>query len=247
MLHIAVVDDEQMHREILLKYVREWKERLGVSAEIKAFPGTEAFYFAWCEDQRWDVLFLDIMMEERAEGVALARRLREKGREITIIFTTGIPDYMQEGFEVEALHYLLKPLNKEKVWECLNKCLQRKGKESRTVLLPAEEGLIKADVGGILYAEAVGHYCVLTCTEEVLQVKMGIRELEQKLNESGNGAGNFIFTHRSYLVNLEKIAKVGRQDIIMDNGKAVPVSRRMYQDVNGRFIERFVRSSSDIS
>ena len=53
------------------------------------------------------------------DGVSLAKKLREKGKNVNIIFTTGVADYMQEGFEVEALHYLLKPIKREKVWECL--------------------------------------------------------------------------------------------------------------------------------
>lgn len=245
MLNIAVVDDEQVHRDILMKYIEEWKAREGVEAQVEDFPSGEAFYFSWCGDQRWDVLFLDICMEGETAGVMLAKKLREKKRAIVIIFTTGIPDYMQEGFEVEALHYLLKPLDKRKVWECLDKCFRRTETERRTVLLPIEEGTVKVDGDKILYAEAVGHYCTVTCAEEVLEVRMGIRELERKLRESmgiGEGQeGYFVFTHRSYLVNVQKIARMGRQDILMDNGVSVPVSRRSYNQVNDRFIALFLR------
>lgn len=244
MLDIAVVDDEQAHRDILTKYIQEWRDKEGIEALIESFPSGEAFYFSWCGDQRCDVLFLDIMMEGGAAGIRLARKLREKKRAVTIIFTTGIPDYMQEGFEVEALHYLLKPLDKGKVWECLDKCLRRKEQERRMILLPAEDGVIKVDIDRILYAEAVGHYCVLTCAEEVLQVKLGIRELEQKLREAmgvSEKEGEFMFTHRSYLVNVRKIMRMGRQDLTMDNGQLVPVSRRLYNQVNERFIRLFVR------
>ncbi len=244
MLNIAVVDDEKVHRDILRKYIDEWREREGVKARVEDFPSGEAFYFSWCGDQRWDVLFLDICMESEAAGVGLARMLREKKKTITIIFTTGIPDYMQEGFEVEAMHYLLKPLDKGKVWECLDKCLKRREGQERTILLPTEEGVVKADVHRILYAEAVGHYCTVTCAEESLQVRMGIRELEQRLRESAAASGqegDFVFTHRSYLVNLHRIARMGRQDILMDNGTLVPVSRRSYNEVNERFIQLFLR------
>ena len=134
---------------------------------------------------------------------------------MTIIFTTGIADYMQEGYDVEAMHYLLKPLSKEKVWECLDKCMKRREEDAKWILLPTEEGLVKTDASQILYAEAVGHYCVLEC--------MGDR------------------LHRSYLVNLRRVSRVGRQDIVMDSGALVPVSRRLYNQVNDRFIRTFVR------
>lgn len=236
MLYISVVEDEQVHRDILTKYIEEWKLRKGQEAELQVFSSSEAFYFMWCGDQRCDVVFLDIMMGGETNGISLAKQLREKGKPLTIIFTTGIIDYMQEGYEVEAMHYLLKPLDREKVWECLDKCCERKAEEKRIVLLPTEDGLLKAEVDEILYGEACGHYCQLACKRECLQVKIGIKELAQKLE----AYGDFHFCHRSYLVNVRKIAKVGREELAMDNGAVVPVSRRLYQEINACFIEAFI-------
>lgn len=205
MLSIAIVDDEQVHRDILTKYIEEWKAREKLEAEVETFASGEAFDFAWSGEQRYDVLFLDIMMGA-TDGISLARRLREQGKKLDIIFTTGIADYMQEGYEVEAMHYLLKPLSKEKVWECLDKCLKRREEDAEWILLPTEEGLVKTDVSKILYGEAVGHYCVLECMGERLQLKLGIKELAKKLE----GRGDFLFCHRSYLVNLRRASRVGR-------------------------------------
>lgn len=237
MLRIAVVDDEQVHRDILVRYIEEWRSQGHPEVKVQVFDSSEAFYFEWCENQAYDVLFLDIMMSG-TDGVSLARKLREKKTALTIIFTTGISDYMQEGYEVEAMHYLLKPLDREKVWECLEKCLARGGGDRRMVLLPTEEGLMKIDLEDILYGEAVGHYCELECMEERLSLKIGIRELEQKLDMEARE--EFAFCHRSYLVNLRRISRVGKQDIVMDNGALVPVSRRLYHEINDKFIRAFV-------
>lgn len=237
MLRIAVVDDEQVHRDILVRYIEEWRAQGHPEVKAQVFDSSEAFYFEWCENQAYDVLFLDIMMSG-TDGVSLARKLREKKTALTIIFTTGISDYMQEGYEVEAMHYLLKPLDREKVWECLEKCLARGGGDRRTVLLPTEEGLMKIDLEDILYGEAVGHYCELECMEARLSLKIGIRELAQKLDMEARE--EFAFCHRSYLVNLRRISRVGKQDIVMDNGVLVPVSRRLYHEINDKFIRAFV-------
>ncbi len=179
MLSIAIVDDEQVHRDILTKYIEEWKAREKLEAEVETFASGEAFDFAWSGEQRYDVLFLDIMMGA-TDGISLARRLREQGKKLDIIFTTGIADYMQEGYEVEAMHYLLKPLSKEKVWECLDKCLKRREEDAEWILLPTEEGLVKTDVSKILYGEAVGHYCVLEC--------MGAKAGNQRAGEEAGRA-----------------------------------------------------------
>ena len=232
MLNIAVVDDEQSHRNILSKYIDEWKHQKHLNVNLETFESGEAFYFMWCQDQHCDVLFLDIMMD-RGDGMSLARKLREKGASINIIFTTGIADYMQEGYEVEAMHYLLKPLDKKKVWECLEKCLLKKATDTNIVLLPTEDGLIKIETDNLFYAEAAERYCELAYLNEHLKIKMGIRELAETLDKTEN----FVFCHRSYLVNIRKVSKMGRKDLIMDNGASVPVSRRLYKEVNEQFIK----------
>lgn len=232
MLNIAVVDDEQVHRNILTKYVEEWKNHKRLNIHLETFDSGEAFYFKWCQEQYCDVVFLDILMD-KGSGISLARKLREKGTAITIIFTTGIADYMQEGYEVEAMNYLLKPLDKNKVWECLEKCLQRKSSHIQTLLLPTEDGLVKIEPDKLFYAEAMGRYCELAYEAEPLTVKIGIRELAVKLEQ----IADFMFCHRSYLVNIRRISKVSRQDLLMDNGGSVPVSRRLYKNVYEQFIK----------
>ena len=91
MLNIAVVDDEQVHRDILMKYIEEWKAREGVEAQVEDFPSGEAFYFSWCGDQRWDVLFLDICMEGETAGVMLAKKLREKSGPLSLFLPPESP------------------------------------------------------------------------------------------------------------------------------------------------------------
>lgn len=232
MLHIAIVDDEQAHRDVLAKYIREWADRERTGADIRTYTSGEAFYFAWSGDQDCDVVFLDIMMGG-TNGISLAKTLREKGNPVTIIFTTGIPDYMQEGYEVEAMHYLLKPLQKEKVWKLLEKCRQRLEKQQNFVLLPAQEGLVRVGADDVLCAEAMGHCCILTCTSGTYEIRTGIQLLQQKLSEYGN----FPFCHRSYLVNIQKIDRITKTDLVLEGGYTVPVSRRMYDAVNRQFIE----------
>lgn len=237
MLNIAVVDDEQSHRDILSKYIGEWKSDKHLNVNLETFESGEAFYFMWCQDQHCDVLFLDIMMD-RGDGMSLARKLREKGTAITIIFTTGIADYMQEGYEVEAMHYLLKPLDKEKVWKCLDKCLLKKASDTKIVLLPTEDGLAKIETNKLFYAEAAERYCELAYMNKRIKIKMGIRELAEKLE----AYGNFVFCHRSYLVNIHSIAKMGKKDLLMDNGDSIPISRRLYKKVNEQFIKVMILS-----
>ena len=242
MLYIAVVDDEQTHRELLAEYIEQWKTKRKIEAAVTSFASSEQFFFEWCENEQYDILFLDIMMSG-ISGVELAKQLREKGlksgsgKKVEIVFTTGLSEYMQEGYEVEALHYLLKPIDREKVWQCLDKCISQKETKKHLILLPTEDGMLKVDTESILYAEALGHSCMLVCEAQTLQVKMGIHELYQILGETGA----FLFCHRSYLIQVRKIAKIQKSDVVMDNGAEVPLSRRMQKEVSQKFIAAFRR------
>ncbi len=237
MLKIAIIEDEQIHTDLLADYLRTWSKEKGNPVSIQEFSNAESFLFVWAETNDFDILFVDIQMKEM-NGVEMARKVREQNEEIAIVFTTGITDYLESGYEVEALHYLLKPINMEKIGQCMNKVLRRRHRE-QYILVHGKEETIKISVDKITCAEARGHGCVIeTCTKtgEYTQIEIteSISELEEQLKKHG-----FIRCHRSYLCRIGSIHQIGRTDITLDSGNVIPVSRRMYADVNRAFIEYF--------
>ena len=107
-------------------------------------------------------------------------------------------------------------------------------KEEEKVLLVQENGeLLKVLTKNIFYVEVFSHSCMIHTTEGVIETKMSISDLEKKLSDG------FIRVHRSYLVNLERIKKIAKAEILMENGKLVPLARRKYKDVNIAFIRYF--------
>ena len=120
-MKIAIIEDEQLHMELLMGYIQSWGIQKKVVVEIESFPNAESFLFHWEE-------VVDIQMKE-VNGMELAKYIRKKDKNIVIIFTTGIADFMEEGYEVEAMHYLLKPISRKKVEQCMDRVKERK-KES---------------------------------------------------------------------------------------------------------------------
>lgn len=103
---IAVCDNDTAEIEYLASIVNEWSRKTNNLTAISLFRSAEAFLYDYAENKNYDILLLDIEME-RISGVELARYIRAQNREIQIVFVTGYRDYILEGYEVEALHYLI--------------------------------------------------------------------------------------------------------------------------------------------
>lgn len=238
-MKLAVIEDEQSHSELLITYLKEWGQERGISIQTKAFASAEQFLFVWEEHRDFDALFADIQMGTM-NGMEMAKKIRETDEDIPIVFTTGVADYLEEGYEVEALYYCLKPISREKLDRCMDRVLKREARE-HYVLVNAGADTLKLPVERIVYVEARGHGCLIEyCTKmgEILQAEVTdtLTELERQLEDY-----DFVRSHRSYLCRVGGIHHIGKTEIVFDNGSSIPVSRRMYEKVNQAFIRHFRR------
>lgn len=232
-MRIAVCDDEPAMLEYLSGLVLRWGEQQGEQVAVERFPSAQALWFAWAESPRFDLLLLDIQMEGM-DGVALAHKIRERDERCVILFITGTAEFMAEGYDVSAMHYLLKPVDEAKLFACLEKAAARLRRAPRQLLLPVDGVQTRFCAEDIFYAEAFAHTVCIHTGASQAQVQVSISALEQLL------AGEpFIRCHRSYLVNLRHIRRIGREELLLDGGEKLPVSRRLYAAVNEAFIRFF--------
>ncbi len=231
---IAVVEDEQVHFDLLSGYIKNWADDKGIKVIISHYISAESFLFQWDEEACFDALFADIQMQAM-NGMDMAKKIRETDKNISIVFTTGIADYIEEGYEVEAMHYLIKPIKEIKVRECLDKISERK-KPEIFVIVHSQDDIIKVAADEINYVEAMGHGSVIGLYDKKIEVKESISELEQMFDKK-----MFIKCHRSYICNIANINHIDKANIYFDNEDSIPVSRRLYGDVNKSFISYFRR------
>lgn len=235
---IAIVDDSATDAEFVQGILRDWAGERQLSIKPELFSSAESFLFRYAEDKNWDILLLDIEMGAM-DGVSLAKRIRQENDSVQIVFITGFGDYIAEGYEVSALHYLMKPVKQEKLFSVLDRAVSAIQKTERIILLPVGGEMLRLPVSQIQYVEAFSHTVTIMTATDTLQIKMPISEIEKIL---GDG---FIRCHRSYLVGLKHIARLSKTEVILDSGKTLPMSRSAAPLVHKAFVSYYTGDNDE--
>lgn len=231
MYRFAVCDDSPADRAYVTALIQEWSKNRDTPVQMDGYPSAEAFLFAYEENNAVDVLLLDIEMGDMS-GVELAKRLRQMGAGLQIVFLTGYMEYIAEGYDVEALHYLIKPVDREKLNAVLDRAMERLKTRENAILLSLPGGVVRLPLYEIRYLEVMKNYVTLHAAEEY-SVKRSLSELTKELDES------FYRIHRSYIVNLRFVKKITRTEVTLKNGKTLPLSRKLYEGLNQALIKYF--------
>lgn len=224
---IALCDDQPQALSLLSALAREWGKARSFSLQLACFQGAEALLFQ-LSDESYDILLLDIEMPGM-DGVSLARKVRREDGNVQIIFVTGYSDYIAQGYEVEALHYLMKPVDREKLFSVLDRAVEKLRKNERPLLLELAGETVRLPLRELRYLEVRRNFVTLHAREEYT-VKKPLTEFEERLDE------RFFRTGRSFIVNLMYIQKITRTDIFLTTGEVLPLPRGQYEALNRALI-----------
>ena len=225
---IAICDDCDVDRQYILNMVTLWGERSGYIVHVDLFSSAENFLFHYAEEGDYDILLLDIEMGTM-DGVTMAKRLRKENDTVQIVFITGYSDYILEGYEVAALHYLMKPVKTEKLCAVLDRAAQKLAKNEKVLNFEIGGEMIRVPIYQIRYADVFGNYVTIHASSDVT-IKMTLSDLEKQLDERFYRAG------RSCIVNLSQISRVTKAEIKLSDGTAIPLPRGAYDGINRAII-----------
>lgn len=230
-MRIAVCDDDRPIREELIRLIQKQVS----DADITAYQSGEELIHAGAD---FDIYFLDIEMDS-VSGMELARHIREQEensrKRSILIFVTGYREYMGEAFDVNAFHYLVKPIDEEKFAEVLDRAWKETSafceQEKKYIMVKSLGVQQKLFLKNIYYIESRNKKVIIHTTDKILEVYGKMEELENRLG------GTFYRCHRCYLVNMEKISAYSADNIQVTNGDNLLLARTKYSD----FIKAYMR------
>lgn len=229
---IIITDDSPVDTAALRDLTSEWATRNSITAQIISYLSAEEFLFRWEEDKTTDLLLLDVEMPG-LNGVTLAKRVRETNRNLGIVFITGYSDYIAEGYEVSALHYLLKPVNRDKLFSVLDRAYAQSVRDMRSLTLRMPDETVRVPLGEIRWLEVRKNYVTVHADTDYT-IKQTLGEFEKQLTPEMC----FFRVGRSYLVNMRFIRQVTKKEILLTDSTVIPVPRGMYEPLNREIIKR---------
>lgn len=225
-MNIFILDDE----EVIVDSLGSMLKSIG-SDKDNIYGYTD--YRKFLEDiktKKCDILFMDIRLDD-TNGIEL---IKENGiylKGTKLIYITGYDEYIEDVFETELVYLIKKPLNEEKVEKAYLKAIEKINKENKVIVVKTLKETRKVKINEIYYIESDARLVNIYLRNEVLVSYGKLSDMEEMLK------GNFLRTHKSYLVNLERVKSYKHNQVILDNGKVIPISRNSISKVKNEIFD----------
>lgn len=232
MYQVALCEDEKLFSQEQEKICRNILDKLNAEYQIDVFDSGQDFMKAFLQKQkRFDLILLDIIME-KPDGMDLARLVRQTDLDAAIIFITSNRDYALQGYDVQALHYLIKPVDSEILEKLIVSDYQGRFQNNFYIFETGAQKL-RVAVKDIVSLETVGRQVAVTLLSGTAHYSGKLAELLSQLPQD-----RFIRCHQAFAINIQNIKELNRQDAIAANGKIIPISRTFAKDVKKAFLKQ---------
>lgn len=223
-----IVDDEPVAREIIASFVAKIND-----LELVATCKNVSEAFTVLQNETIQLIFLDINMPE-ISGLSLAKSIQHKSQ---VIFTTAYREYAVEGFDLQAIDYLLKPISFDRFLKAVQKYFDlhvsketvkeevQSSEKETSIFVRSDRKMVKVRFNEIRYVESLSDYVKIFTNEETIVTRETISNIESKLPSK-----EFLRTHRSYIVSMNKINSFTNEFVELDK-KAIPISRSYKENV----------------
>lgn len=219
MVNIAIVEDEQKHTDILKEYLDRYSKEHKTAFSVDEFK--DGLDILDDYDSKYDIVFLDIQMKH-LDGMSAAKRIREYDSNVVLIFITSTVHYAVQGYLVDALGYVLKPVSYVQFVQLVDKAMvkvEQKNKKNY-IGFSTSERQVKLDCARITYIESQRNNVLIHTSEEEYVTAGPLKKYEEMLRPYG-----FSKCHNAYVVNLSFVFAVNHDEVVMSDKTALPISR----------------------
>lgn len=231
MYRVVICDDEATSLQINQILAEQVLEEEGIEFEVTTFEDMRVMTEALADEHaEYDVLLCDILAVGM-NGIEAAKELRRLGEKLPIIFISSTAEYALDGYSVNALRYLQKPIHIEKLREALKEAYQL-SQPADVLKFQVADRFYRIPFSDIEYLESQGRDTNIVTEEETISVHMKFSDMEKKLP-----ADMFLRCHRSYIINLTQAKDLARYRFLTKSGVEIPVSQLQYNETKRKFIK----------
>ena len=226
MIWIAIVDDDPNDSGPLNARVEKYCEKNDIAATIRVFRDGFDFIRAI---EHFDIVFMDIRME-KLDGLETAHLLRKINKDACLIFVTNMAQFAIKGYEVDALDFILKPVNMSSITYVLDKAMRRLQESTNTTIsLKTAKDTATISSNDITYVEVFDHNLVYHTTKGDYTVRGRLSDVREKLDPT-----RFVLCNRSFIVNLRYVSNLGSDYLNIGDVK-ISISKSHQKELMKRF------------
>lgn len=222
-MKIAICDDEKQFIDAICPLLKQWAARNAIKLTLHCFTNGDDLIAAHRE-RCMDLIILDVLMP-LLNGIDTAKELRNDNQTVPIIFLTSSKEFAVDSYEVKAFHYLIKPVDEDKLFRILDDVLNTITLPQNVFTAQTGSGFCKIVVDDVDYLEAQNKQVLVHLSNGRT---IAIRELFSKCEEIFSLENGFFRCHRSYIVNLNNIEQFTKTEIMTSLNAAIPISRSRY-------------------
>ena len=230
-LKIAIVEDSLIDQDILETFVKEFLFEKSIAFEITTFDNGKDFLET---KDKFSLIFLDMYLPDMI-GIDVLREVRDRQEDARVVFSTSSKEFIEQSYEEDALHYLVKPVTREKINLVLNKFLNIQA-ELQTVSLKVGRDKENYQISSIKYLESYSHKCILHIASRDIEISESITDVENKFKTY-----DFIKINRTTIVNMAYIKEVNSTGVILDGNVYVSISRNTKSKIKAE-ISKYMNS-----
>ncbi len=226
---VAICDDEIRIGRLLKKKLLEFSMRHNVEYKVTLFQDGRHLLDSLKAGEQFDLIFLDVQMPG-INGIDTAAEIRRSSRDVILVFLSSYKEYVFETFKVQAFRYLLKPLKDEDFEEVMESVYSQWARDDRLEYSFQNE-YYSVSFNDILYIDGMRGKIWIHTADQVYRWRGALSLIAEDLRDR-----EFFLIHRSYLINMKKIVQYNSQQVILENGEKLPISKHRYNEFRKEYI-----------